>query len=72
VIVDGRVLFEFVEPDGVTGSRKLSHGTFGLQAHDPDSVVHFRNLRVKRLPCTPPLRGGPSNRAKIVRHRLGG
>jgi hypothetical protein len=50
VIVDGRVLFEFVEPDGVTGSRKLSHGTFGLQAHDPDSVVHFRNLRVKRLP----------------------
>jgi hypothetical protein len=50
VIVDGRVLFEFVEPDGVTGSRKLSHGTLGLQAHDPDSVVHFRNLRVKRLP----------------------
>lgn len=50
VLVDGRVLFEFVEPDGVTGTRKLSHGTFALQAHDPGSVVHFRNLRVKRLP----------------------
>lgn len=50
VIVDGRVLFEFVEPDGVTGTRKLSHGTFALQAHDPGSEVHFRNLRVKRLP----------------------
>ena len=50
VIVDGRVLFEFVEPEGVTGTRKLSHGTFALQAHDPGSEVHFRNIRVKRLP----------------------
>ncbi|MFM7034718.1 MAG: DUF1080 domain-containing protein [Planctomycetia bacterium] len=50
VIVDGKVLFEFVEPDGVTGTRKLSHGTFALQAHDPGSEVHFRDLRVKPLP----------------------
>ena len=50
VSVDGRVLFEFVEPDGVTGTRKLSHGTFALQAHDPGSEVHFRNIRVKRMP----------------------
>lgn len=48
--VDGRVLFEFVEPEGVTGTRKLSQGTFALQAHDPGSEVHYRNLRVKRLP----------------------
>jgi hypothetical protein len=50
VIVDGKTLFEFVEPEGVTGTRKLSHGTFALQAHDPGSEVHFCNLRVKRLP----------------------
>lgn len=50
VIVDGKTLFEFVEPEGVSGTRKLSHGTFALQAHDPGSEVHFRNLRVKRLP----------------------
>lgn len=50
VVVDGKTLFEFVEPEGVTGTRKLSHGTFALQAHDPGSEVHFRNLRVKRLP----------------------
>ena len=49
VIVDGRVLFEFVEPEGVTGTRKLSAGTFALQAHDPGSEVHYKNLRVKRL-----------------------
>ena len=50
VVVDDRVLFEFVEPDGVTGTRKLSEGTFALQAHDPGSEVHYRNIRVKRLP----------------------
>ncbi len=49
VIVNGRVLFEFVEPEGVTGTRKLSAGTFALQAHDPGSEVHYKNLRVKRL-----------------------
>jgi hypothetical protein len=47
--VDGRVLYEFVEPEGVTGTRRLSEGLLALQAHDPDSVVHYRNLRIKRL-----------------------
>ena len=50
VIIDGKTLFEFVEPDGVTGTRKLSSGTFALQAHDPGSEVHYKNIRVKRLP----------------------
>ncbi len=50
VIVEGKLLFEYVEPEGVAGRRTLSHGTFALQAHDPASEVHFRNLRIKRLP----------------------
>jgi hypothetical protein len=57
VIVDGNVLFEYVEPEGATGAapggggdHKLSSGTFALQAHDPGSEVHYRNIRVKRLP----------------------
>lgn len=50
VSVDGKTLFEVVEPEGVTGTRRLSHGTFALQAHDPGSEARFRNLRVKRLP----------------------
>ena len=29
--------------------RKLGSGTFALQAHDPKSVVHYRNIRVKPL-----------------------
>ncbi len=41
------------EPDrkpGADFTRILTSGTFGLQAHDPKSVVHYRNIRVKRLP----------------------
>lgn len=30
--------------------RRLGKGTFALQAHDPGSVVQFRNLKVRRLP----------------------
>jgi hypothetical protein len=30
-------------------TRILSKGTFALQAHDPKSVVRYRNIRVKRL-----------------------
>jgi hypothetical protein len=50
VLVNGKVLFEFVEPEGVKGTRKLSSGTFALQAHDPGSEVHYKNILVKRLP----------------------
>ncbi|MFM7244783.1 MAG: DUF1080 domain-containing protein [Planctomycetaceae bacterium] len=50
VKVDDTVLYEFVEPEGVAGTRRLSEGTFALQAHDPGSEVHYRNIRVKRLP----------------------
>jgi hypothetical protein len=50
VKVDDTVLYEFVEPEGVTGTRRLSEGTFALQAHDPGSEVHYRSVKVKRLP----------------------
>src|SRR3954469_17434462 len=46
--VDGKVIEDFVEPAGWTPpagfpGRKLAHGTFALQGHDPESEVHFRN-----------------------------
>jgi hypothetical protein len=28
---------------------KLGEGMFALQAHDPKSVVRYKNIRVKRL-----------------------
>jgi 3-keto-disaccharide hydrolase len=30
--------------------RRISEGTFALQAHDPGSTVMYRNIKVKRLP----------------------
>lgn len=54
VKIDGKVAIEYVEPAGAQASgdfeRKLGSGTFALQGHDPESVVHYRNIRVKRLP----------------------
>ena len=50
VSVDGKKLVDYVEPDDVKGPRKLSRGTFALQAHDPGSTVHYRNIRIRPLP----------------------
>lgn len=52
--VDGRTMVDYTEPEGKPAEseqfqRRLGEGTFGLQAHDPDSTVYFRNLRVKSL-----------------------
>lgn len=49
--VDGKTIVDHVENTAaVKDGRKLSSGTFALQAHDPGSEVHYRNIRVKRLP----------------------
>jgi hypothetical protein len=40
-------------------NRKLSHGTFALQGHDPGSKTLFRNLRVKPLPDDLPDEASP-------------
>jgi hypothetical protein len=53
--VDGKVISDFTEPAGWTppadfAGRKLGHGTFALQGHDPDSEVHYRNLKIRLLP----------------------
>ena len=53
VLVDGKKVLEYVEPPGAQlgkdFERKLTEGTFALQAHDPGSVVRYKNIRVKRL-----------------------
>jgi hypothetical protein len=52
VKIDGQTLLEYTEPPGAQPgdyTRKLAYGTFALQAHDPKSVVRYKNIRVKRL-----------------------
>jgi hypothetical protein len=51
VRVNDMLTVDYVQADPpLTGVRTLGKGTFALQAHDPHSVVAFRNLRVRRLP----------------------
>ena len=47
--VDGKTLVDYTEPNDVKGTRKLSSGTFALQAHDPGSKVYFKSVKVKPL-----------------------
>lgn len=53
VKINNVIVLEYTEPPGAqpgkTFTRKLADGTFALQAHDPKSVVRFKNIRVKRL-----------------------
>ncbi|MCX6897866.1 MAG: DUF1080 domain-containing protein [Verrucomicrobia bacterium] len=54
--VDGKTVVNWTQPEGFIvrhppwfSERKLSRGTFALQAHDAKSVVCFKNIRVKPL-----------------------
>ncbi len=53
ILVDGKKVVDYTEPAdkkaGKDFERLLGKGTFALQAHDPESEVHYRNLRVKKL-----------------------
>jgi hypothetical protein len=51
VKVDGKTVLEYSEPpvDPNARAKKLGQGTFALQAHDPKSIIHYKNIRVKRL-----------------------
>lgn len=53
VKIDGKTVLEYNEPPGAAAGtdfeRKLGSGTFAFQAHDPKSVIRYKNVRVKRL-----------------------
>ena len=53
VRIDGKLVLEYKEPAGTQPgkdfTRKLNEGTFAFQAHDPKSVIRYKNVRVKRL-----------------------
>jgi hypothetical protein len=53
VKINGKTVVDYAEPadkkPGTDFTRKIDEGTFALQAHDPKSVVRYKNIRVKRL-----------------------
>ena len=49
--INDKIVVDYIEPDQIDRKdRKLSSGTFALQAHDPKSKVYFKNIMVKQLP----------------------
>jgi hypothetical protein len=50
VWINDKLIVEYLEPDGITGERKISQGHIALQQHDPNSKVCFRNIMLKKLP----------------------
>lgn len=53
--VNGETIVDYTEPENPpqpdsTRDRRLSRGTIALQAHDPGSIVRYRNIRIKPLP----------------------
>ena len=49
--INGETTADYTEEDDLDREgRRLSSGTFALQAHDPGSKVLYKNLRVKVLP----------------------
>jgi hypothetical protein len=48
--VNGKSVVIYKEEPGIEDRRKLSQGTFGIQAHDPKSIVLTKNIKVKLLP----------------------
>lgn len=47
--VNGNVVVDYNELEGVTAGRRIDKGSFAIQAHDPKSVVRYRNIMVKEL-----------------------
>jgi hypothetical protein len=50
--INDQVVVDYTEPDNIdqTKGRKLSSGTFAIQAHDPKSKVFVKDIMVKILP----------------------
>ena len=57
--IDGMLLVDYTEPDEPFSANpdfdcRIGHGTFALQAINPQSAIFFRNLRVRPLPDAVP------------------
>ncbi len=53
--INGQTTVDYTEPENPERPkgrerRVLSHGQIALQAHDPNSTVYYRNIKVKVLP----------------------
>jgi hypothetical protein len=55
VKINGKIVMEYDESEyknrpANAGEKKIDRGTFALQAHDPESVIYYKSVKVKVLP----------------------
>lgn len=55
ISLNGKEVVKWTQPADWNGGREgpgrvIGHGTIALQGHDPNSVVHYKNIRIKPLP----------------------
>jgi hypothetical protein len=56
ITIDGKKVVDFIDKGDEMPhlkefpGRRLDRGTFALQVHDPGSVVHYKDIQVKKLP----------------------
>ena len=55
VKINGKIVMEYDESEDKNrpanaGEKKIDRGTFALQAHDPESVIYYKSVKVKILP----------------------
>jgi hypothetical protein len=65
IYINKQLMVDYTEPENISrpenlSGRILSPGTFALQCHDPESIVYFKNLKVKPLPDNLPTPGLPA------------
>jgi len=53
--VNNKTVVDYTEPEILERNkgqeeRRISSGTFALQAHDPNSIIYYRNIKVRPLP----------------------
>ena len=54
IMINGETTVDWTQPEGWVppknmAGRFLQTGTFALQAHDPDSITHYKDIKVKVL-----------------------
>ena len=47
--VNGRTTVEWEQPEDWTKTRRIGHGTVGIQAHDPNSTTLYKDIQIKVL-----------------------
>ena len=47
--VNGEITVDWTQPQDWSKDRRIGHGTVAIQAHDPNSEIHYKEIQIKIL-----------------------